>query len=199
MNNTTYEASKLINKYDNTTGNTLVTDLLNQSRQYGIKTLADFYTQLSEQKLNINVGLSLKNLYLKQLSKYRNTLIKFTSSSIVSEYAMNALSNNTTQEELHVLYLDNKLQLIQDIEVSKGTIDRSFIDSRMILKLALKNNAKSFILMHNHPSGDTTPSPQDLEITQKLYNLAKMFDIQLLDHFIVSQYDYYSMAENNDI
>lgn len=199
MNNTTYDVSKLINKYDNSDNEQIIKDLLIQSKQQGINTLEDLYSQLVRQNLNIDIGLSLKNVYLKQLSKYRNTLIKFTSSSIVSEYAMNALSNNTTQEELHVLYLDTKLQLIQDIEVSKGTIDRSLIDPKMILKLALKNNAKSFILMHNHPSGDTTPSPQDFEITHKLYSLAKMFNIQLLDHFIVGQYDYYSMAESRDI
>ena len=89
--------------------------------------------------------------------------------------------------------------LIKDENLFYGTIDKADIYSREIVKRILKYNAKSVILVHNHPSGDTKPSKQDLSITKELQQIFKYFEIKLSDHIIISNEEYYSFLENGDI
>ena len=91
------------------------------------------------------------------------------------------------KEYLKLLYLNNKHYLIKDIMLQEGTINHAPIYPREIIKKALDIGATSFILIHNHPSGDQTPSDQDILITSKLATAAKLFDITLLDHLIISK------------
>ena len=103
------------------------------------------------------------------------------------------------REIFKVLYFNTKCMLIKDENLFYGTIDKADIYSREIVKRILKYNAKSVILVHNHPSGDTKHSKQDLSITKELQQIFKYFEIKLSDHIIISNEEYYSFLENGDI
>ena len=118
----------------------------------------------------------------------------FKSSVDVAEYLQAQLRDHT-REIFGVLYL-NRANRINHFEiVSEGGITGTVADPRIILKKALEQDAVSIILCHNHPSGNTRPSKSDEELTQKIKQAARYFDITLLDHIIVSENGYYSFAD----
>jgi DNA repair protein RadC len=90
-------------------------------------------------------------------------------------------------ESVHVLFLNKKNYLIADEVLFEGTVDQTPFYVRDIIKRALDLGAVSLILVHNHPSGDATPSAMDIKETQRLYKAAKTMDITLHDHFIVTK------------
>ena len=93
--------------------------------------------------------------------------------------------------------LGNKNHVIGEELISKGILDASIIHPREIFKPAIKNSASKIILIHNHPSGDPTPSQEDLEITKKLISVGEELDIKVLDHVIVGEGKFWSYTENN--
>ena len=98
-------------------------------------------------------------------------------------------------EVFAVLFL-NRANQINHLEiVSQGGITGTIADPRIIIKKALEHNAISIILCHNHPSGSLKPSRADQEITQKLKKASQLFDMSILDHFIVSEQGYFSFAD----
>ena len=96
------------------------------------------------------------------------------------------------QEKFMVLLLDTKNNILNiDMkEVTKGLLNSSLAHPREIFKKAIKESANSIILVHNHPSGDPTPSSEDIEITEKLTEAGKMLGIKVLDHVIISKKGY---------
>lgn len=116
------------------------------------------------------------------------------SSTDVARYFQTLLSDHH-HEVFAVLFL-NRANKVNHFEiVSEGGITGTVADPRIILKKALEQNAVSLILCHNHPSGSLKPSKADEELTQKIKEAAKFFDIQILDHVIVSEAGYYSFAD----
>ena len=99
------------------------------------------------------------------------------------------------QEYFYVMYLDNKKNLIERKLLFMGTIDRSLIHPREVFKNAYLCSASSFICMHNHPSGDVKPSKADLDVTKMLMEIGRIQGIDLLDHIIVSDKNYFSFFE----
>lgn len=106
------------------------------------------------------------------------------------------LLSDLNHEETWALILDRSNKVVSTMQVSRGGISGTVVDIRLILREALNHFASGIILGHNHPSGNTTPSPQDTAITKKLKEAAKWMDIILLDHIIVCGEDYYSYADN---
>jgi len=92
-------------------------------------------------------------------------------------------------EEFHVLLLDTKNRLIRDVKVSKGTLNASLVHPREVFREAIRAGAASVILVHNHPSGDPTPSSDDLRITRELVEAGRVLKIEVLDHIIVGKRD----------
>lgn len=90
------------------------------------------------------------------------------------------------KEHFVVFYLDSRNQEIQREIISVGTLNESLVHPREVFENAIKNNASSIIIAHNHPSGDLEPSQSDVEITQKLIHAGKILDIKIIDHIIVS-------------
>ena len=90
-------------------------------------------------------------------------------------------------ESVAVLYLDIKCQGITIETISTGTINQCFCSPREICRRALHHNASCIIIGHNHPTGETTPSDEDINITKKLKIALEMFEITLLDHIIVGR------------
>lgn len=103
------------------------------------------------------------------------------------------------QENLLVIFLNNSKQYIGHKIIFKGTINKSIINSREIIKEALRLNSNAIILMHNHPSGNIKPSHSDDIATNEIIKSCNLMDITLLDHLIVSNYDYYSYLEEGKI
>ncbi len=102
--------------------------------------------------------------------------------------------------EVFAILLLNRANKINHFElISKGGLTATVADPRLILKSAIEKNATSIILCHNHPSGNLTPSQQDIRITTNITEAAKYFDIRVLDHIIVSDEGYFSFADQGMI
>ncbi|MFA6536303.1 MAG: DNA repair protein RadC [Candidatus Paceibacterota bacterium] len=89
------------------------------------------------------------------------------------------------KEHFVVFYLDSRNQEIKKEIISVGTLNESLVHPREVFEGAIKNNASSVIIAHNHPSGDLEPSQADIEITKKLIHAGKILDIKIIDHIIV--------------
>ena len=96
------------------------------------------------------------------------------------------------QEYFYCLYLDNKNHLIERKLLFMGTINRSIVHPREIFKEAYLLSASGLICMHNHPSGDISPSYEDIELTKSLVEIGRLQGIKVLDHLIITDNNYYS-------
>jgi DNA repair protein RadC len=96
---------------------------------------------------------------------------------------------------LKMLILNTKNVLMKDIDISKGTVNASLATPREIFIEALKYRGTSVILLHNHPSGDPTPSNDDCLFTKRVAEAGKMIGISLLDHIIIGDNSYVSLKE----
>lgn len=101
------------------------------------------------------------------------------------------------QEKVLVLYLNSKSELIKEKILFTGTLSASIISPKEIMKEALLCNCRSILLFHNHPSGNSHPSEDDVNITYKVLSAAYCFDIVLIDHIIIGKNEYYSMKEHD--
>jgi len=99
------------------------------------------------------------------------------------------------REHFCVLYLDRKGGLVIKEDVSVGGLSSSIVHPREVFKTAVKCSAASIILVHNHPSGDPTPSREDIEITRRLIEAGSIMGIEVLDHLIIGQNKYCSLKE----
>ncbi len=95
-------------------------------------------------------------------------------------------------EEFRLIYLNGKNRVIAEVTQQKGTINHVAIHPREVVKSALDNHASAVIMVHNHPTGDTTPSRADIDMTKKVNEALSAVNIQLHDHVIVSKYGCYS-------
>jgi DNA repair protein RadC len=100
------------------------------------------------------------------------------------------------KEHFYALLLDSKNQIISEELISVGTLNSSLIHPREVFNSAVKASANSIILVHNHPSGDSTPSSEDKEVTKMLYNAGHLLKIKVADHVIIGKDDYTSLKEN---
>lgn len=124
-----------------------------------------------------------------------STQSKITSSGDVAKLMLPYLSD-LPYEEFWVLYLSRSNKIMERFRASQGGVSGTVTDVRMILKRGINLLASSVILVHNHPSGNLTPSRADKEITQKIKEAGKWMDIQVLDHLIIADHKYYSFADD---
>ncbi len=99
-------------------------------------------------------------------------------------------------EEFWILYLNRSNRVIHRMKLSQGGVSGTVTDVRLVMKKAIEYLASGIIVCHNHPSGNLNPSESDSKITQKIKEAGSLMDIQLLDHLIISDKDYYSFADN---
>ena len=99
-------------------------------------------------------------------------------------------------EEFWILFLNRSNRVISRMKLSQGGISGTVTDVRLAMKKAIECLASGIIVCHNHPSGNLNPSESDSKITQKIKEAGNLLDIQLLDHLIISDRDYYSFADN---
>ena len=102
-------------------------------------------------------------------------------------------------ESSFILLLNRANNTIGYAKISQGGITGTVVDPRLVAKYAVESLATAVILAHNHPSGNTEPSIADKEITNKIKNGLKLLDVNLLDHLILTNESYYSLADNGEI
>lgn len=102
---------------------------------------------------------------------------------------------NWEQEEVHVIALNSQKEVIATGLLFRGTVDYCMFHPRDIFRFLVKHNASSFILAHNHPSGQPNPSEADIKLTRKIIKISQMMEIEFLDHLVLTQQGFRSMKE----
>ena len=143
-------------------------------------------------KLLSSIELGKRVYYEKNLPK-----IKMNSADKIYEY-MKIEMKDKKQEYFYALYLDSKKNLIDKKLLFIGTINKSVVHPREIFKHAYLLSAASIICVHNHPSGDVSPSIEDINFTKSLVEIGKLQGINIVDHIIIGN-NYYSFFENGNI
>jgi DNA repair protein RadC len=115
--------------------------------------------------------------------------------SAANVYEMFSWLSNNVQEEMHAIYLDTKNRVVGYYQVAKGSINHAHMKAADVLRPALLTNATSCILVHNHPSGDPEPSREDRLITDAIKKAAELFGLTLLDHIVIGDGRFKSLAE----
>ncbi len=107
------------------------------------------------------------------------------------QYEMSALE----QEELRVLLLDNRNRLLAIETVYRGSVNSSQVRVGELFKAAVRRNAVAVLIVHNHPSGDPTPSPDDVMVTRAIVQAGKLLDVEVLDHLVIGRGRFVSLKE----
>ena len=131
----------------------------------------------------------------KRLSKASaKERLSFNTPESIARYYMEDLRHEQ-QEHMKLLLLNSKSMLIGETDISKGTVNASLITPRELFIEALQKNAVAIVIMHNHPSGDPTPSQEDIITTNRIKNAGNLIGIELLDHIIIGNNCYISFRE----
>ena len=99
------------------------------------------------------------------------------------------------KEKFKVVMLDVKNKIIKDKDISVGSLTESIVHPREVLKEIIKESAASVIFLHNHPSGESNPSKNDIDITERLMSACELVGVKVLDHLILGEDDYFSFAQ----
>ena len=120
--------------------------------------------------------------------------LSFNEPITIAKYYMEHLRHEE-QEVLIVMLLDGRNHLLKEETISRGTVNGTLITPREIFMEALKYHAVAVVLVHNHPSGDPTPSECDREITERVYTSGELLGVKLLDHIVIGDQKYISFRE----
>ena len=113
----------------------------------------------------------------------------------IADYYMEQL-RHLKQEQLICAFFDSKNNFLGDVVISKGAVNYAYVSPRDIFRYAFDYEAVMLILLHNHPSGDATPSEDDIRITRRIEKGAQILELHLVDHIIIGDNKYYSFKEN---
>ena len=152
------------------------------SHQHGIK-LA--------KAAQIKAAIELGHRLVLESPEERPTVHSPADAAALVQYEMSALE----QEELRVLLLDTRNRVLHIETVYRGSVNSSQVRVAEIFKAAIRRNALNIIVIHNHPSGDPTPSPDDVAITRAILEAGKLLDVSVLDHIIVGSGRFISLKE----
>ena len=121
---------------------------------------------------------------------------KISSLSALVDYCRTSMGG-LADEQFRVLFLNSQNEIIAEELVQEGTVNQTVVYPRKVLELALKHKATGLILVHNHPSGNLTPSAADLELTRSLVKASRALNLTVHDHLIIGRHGYFSLAEKN--
>ncbi|MDZ4740539.1 MAG: DNA repair protein RadC [Alphaproteobacteria bacterium] len=127
-------------------------------------------------------------------TKARNSESTLSSWQSLVDYCMAQMSREPT-EQFRILFLDRKNKLIKDEVQGRGTVDHTPVYPREVVKRALELGACAIILVHNHPSGDPTPSSSDVEMTKQIVEAARTLEISVHDHLIIGRHGHASLRQ----
>lgn len=135
--------------------------------------------------------LELSRRFAKQKARER---LDFSNAETIADYYMEDM-RHLEKEHLVLVMLDNRCRLIKDKVLSVGTSTGSMVSIREIFKEALDNRAASVVLLHNHPSGNPSPSREDMKVTRSVLEAGKIIGIELLDHIVIGDNSYFSFKQ----
>lgn len=168
-----------------------VQSILNQYPLHKLMALLDALPLDQRQKLQIE-AMFLVIQRIGRAQYQRGVTIKTPVD--VANLFLSELGNQSI-EIVKVAYLNNRHCLIHVESLATGTVNSAFICPREIARVALRHNASALVLAHSHPSGDTTPSKDDIETTRKLAEALDLLSIHLLDHLVIGGNSYSSMRQ----
>jgi len=143
----------------------------------------------------IRLGKAAADRYLRSRVRERKTL---GNADEVREYLKYSLGNRS-RECFMVIFLDAKNRVLETQVLFEGTLTASAVYPREVVRAALGHHAAALILVHNHPSGDPTPSREDMNITRRLILACRLMGLTVHEHLIVGRDDYYSFADQGHI
>ena len=120
--------------------------------------------------------------------------LKLVTPQSVADYYMQDM-RHLTREQVKLILMDSKNKIIKDMIISEGTVNTSIMPTREVFVHAIKYEAVNIILLHNHPSGDPTPSTEDIRVSKRLQEAGNLIGITLMDHIIIGDNRYISLKE----
>lgn len=139
----------------------------------------------------IKAALEIGKRFLKQKSESRKRIK--TNDDVVNYYS--PYLRDLKKEVFKVMLLDGRNKFIDDVSISEGSLSSSIVDPKQIIKEAVKQSASALIFVHNHPSGESEPTKEDIEITNRLIRACDLVGLRVLDHIIIGNDNYTSFLE----
>jgi DNA repair protein RadC len=170
---------------------------LNELGKLSVKDMLDWKLKGLGETKAITIVAALELGRRKQQTEIKQR--KIVSGSKDMYELLSPLIADLRHEEFWIVLLNRANKIISVEPISSGGITGTVVDTRILFSSALKSNAISIILSHNHPSGSLRPSAADEELTRKIRDAGKLLDVQLLDHLIISESGYYSFADEGKI
>jgi DNA repair protein RadC len=172
----------------------ILADVDNNLHELGRRSLADLqrYKGIGEAK-SVTIAAALELGRRRQLSDLRER--PRISCSRDAFQAIAPLLTDLHHEEFWVLHVNKANEVMTRRKLSTGGMAGTVVDIKILFKTAIEGNAAAIIAMHNHPSGNLQPSQADIDLTRRLKKAGEVLDLPLLDHLIVSERGYYSVAD----
>lgn len=169
----------------------------------GIENIKDTSMNSLMKIKGIGEAKALELLVLSEISKRINKKsidkgVRYTNPSVIYNDCK-YLFDNKKQECFYCIYLDSKKKIIERKLLFMGTLNKSIVHPREVFKEAYRLSASSIVCLHNHPSGDITPSIEDIELTNILVKIGRINGIPIVDHLIITDDGYYSFYEDNKV
>jgi DNA repair protein RadC len=139
----------------------------------------------------IKAALELGNRMAQDIGREQTSIHSPTDAANLLMHDLSGLE----QEELHVVCMNTRNRVMFTKQVYKGSLNSSQVRVGELFKEAIRRSAASVIIVHNHPSGDPTPSPEDIAITRAIVQAGKLLDIEVLDHIVIANWRYISLKE----
>ncbi len=170
--------------------------------QFGLKNLFDKSLKELQQIKGIGPNKAMQILAMAELgeryNQSKNNIKKISSAEDVFKLFHGKLKNKK-QEHFYMLMLNTKNHIIAEELISKGVLDSVLLEPREVFRPAIRNSSSKIIIIHNHPSGDPTPSEEDLEITKRLMDAGKVLNIGVLDHIIIGNGSYWNFSSSRKV
>lgn len=161
-----------------------------------IKLISRAINKMAYAQIMAGIELGRRVTFAESAARRRAQPIRSTSDAVaycLQEFA--TLARDSSQEEFHIVSLDTKNKPSHKHRITVGTLDASLVHPREVFRPAIRDAASSVILVHNHPSGDPTPSSEDLRVTDRLTEVGKIIGIDVLDHIVVGYEQAISIRE----
>lgn len=178
-------------------GGRITAELCGRLSAKGLKELEKLsVSELQELGLTKNqcVRLQAAFVFARKWADFQVRKTSIKSSKAAYEYLAGKLAH-LTQEHFYLLCLDTKNHILHERTVFVGSLNATVVHPRELFREAIKYSAASIIVGHNHPSGDPTPSKEDIEVTKRLREVGRLVGIELLDHLVIGQGCYTSLKE----
>lgn len=190
----------LFDDYREKTDNELINELTNKADIVsdvweGEYRLERLFNSLTPHRRRIAVAAV--ELYRRRELTRRNAVSVRSSSDIYD--MMRPLVGDLANEEFWIIALSRSSRIIERKRISVGGIDQTSVDIRLIMRILIEVGATQFVAVHNHPSGNSRPSNEDMRLTDSLKSAARLFHIRMMDHVIVTDDGYYSFCDDGMI